>query len=110
MARRKRGPSKSAQRKGGRAAAKSRKSPIGRRKRSSSSSSSSRSKKRSGGKNFIQGAIKNKGALRRTLGTGKSGKIPVKKIQKAAKGSGKTAQRARLALTLRKLGRKRRKR
>src|SRR3954468_766436 len=109
MARRKRGPSKAAQRKGGRAAAKSRKSPIGRRKRSSSSSSS-RSKKRSGGKNFIQGAIKNKGALRRTLGTGKSGKIPVKKIQKAAKGSGKTAQRARLALTLRKLGRKRRKR
>jgi hypothetical protein len=50
-------------------------------------------------KNWIKGAIKNPGALKKTLG--------VKKGQtKAAKGIGvskKTAQRARLAKTLKKM-------
>jgi hypothetical protein len=55
-------------------------------------------------KKWIQEAIKEKGALRKTLGVSKkTGKIPLTKIKKAAKGKGKTARRARLALTLRKL-------
>lgn len=60
-------------------------------------------------KKWIQKAIKKKGALRKTLGVSKrTGKIPVSRIRKAAKGKGKTARRAKLALTLRKLRRKRR--
>lgn len=54
-------------------------------------------------KNWISGAIKKPGSLRKTLGVGPSGKIPVSKLHKAAKGSGITAKRARLALTLRGL-------
>jgi hypothetical protein len=54
-------------------------------------------------KKWIQKAIKHKGALKKTLGLGKDGKIPVKKLKKAAHGSGKTAKRARLAMTLKKL-------
>ena len=46
---------------------------------------------------------KHKGALTKTLGKGPSGKIPVKKLKAAASGGGKTAKRARLAMTLRKL-------
>jgi hypothetical protein len=60
-------------------------------------------KRRSGGKRWIQRAIKKPGALRRTLGVKKGQKIPVSRLRAAAKGSGKTAQRARLALTLRKM-------
>jgi len=55
-------------------------------------------------KNWIKGAIKNPGALRKTLGVKKGQKIPAKKLNQAAKGIGvskKTAQRARLAKTLR---------
>ena len=55
-------------------------------------------------KNWIKGAIKNPGALRKTLGAKKGQKIPAKKLNQAAKGIGvskKTAQRARLAKTLR---------
>jgi hypothetical protein len=59
-----------------------------------------------GGK-WIQGAIKNPGALTKKLGKSKkTGTIPVSKLQKAAKGKGVTAKRARLALTLRKMGKK----
>lgn len=54
-------------------------------------------------KNWIAGAIKKKGSLRKTLGAKKGKNIPVAKIKKAAKGKGKTAKRANLALTLRKL-------
>lgn len=54
-------------------------------------------------KKWIQKAIKHKGALRKTLGAKKGKKIPVSKLKKAAKGNSKTAKRARLALTLKKL-------
>lgn len=54
-------------------------------------------------KKWIAKAIKHPGALRKTLGVSKkTGKIPVSKIKKAARGKGTTAKRARLALTLRK--------
>ena len=59
---RSRGPSKAAQRKGGRAAAKSSKSPIGRKKSSGSKKGSS--------KNFISSAIKRPGALTRRAKSG----------------------------------------
>lgn len=52
-------------------------------------------------KNWIAGAIKKPGALRKTVGAKKGEKIPMFKLRKLAKGSGKTAQRARLAITLR---------
>lgn len=55
---------------------------------------------------WIQKAIKNPGALRRTLGVKKGEKIPVSKLEQLAKGKGITARRARLALTLRKLRKK----
>lgn len=58
-----------------------------------------------GGKvnNFIKDAIKQPGALREELGAKKGQPIPAKKLAKAAKGSGKLGQRARLAETLRKM-------
>jgi hypothetical protein len=52
-------------------------------------------------KKWIQSAIKNPGALRRTLGVGKGKKIPTATLRSAAKKKGKTGKRARLALTLR---------
>lgn len=55
-------------------------------------------------KEWIQKAIKRKGALRKKLGA--KNNIPVSKIKKAAKGKGRTAKQARLALTLRKLKKK----
>ncbi len=57
-------------------------------------------------KNWILGAIKHKGALRKTLGVKKGEDIPVSKLKKAAAGEGvskKTEKRAELALTLRKM-------
>lgn len=54
--------------------------------------------------NWIQGAIKKPGALRKTLGVKKGATIPTEKLAKAAKMPGKTGQRARLAQTLKKLG------
>ena len=51
-------------------------------------------------KNWIKDAIKNKGSLRKTLGTPKGKKIPTKTLNAAAKKKGKTGQRARLAQTL----------
>jgi hypothetical protein len=59
-------------------------------------------------KKWIQKAIKKPGALRRQLGAKKGKKIPLSKIRKAAKKKGKIGKRARLALTLRKLRRKKR--
>ena len=55
-------------------------------------------------KNWISGAIKKPGALRKSLGVKKGEKIPAKQLRKAAKKSGKMGQRARLAITLRKMG------
>ncbi len=57
-------------------------------------------------KNWIQKAIKKPGALRRTLGVKEGETIPVSVLKAAAKKSGKTGQRARFALTLRKLNKK----
>jgi len=56
-------------------------------------------------KNWIQKAIKKPGALRKSLKIKKGQKIPLKKLQAAAKKSGKLGKRARLALTLRRLRR-----
>ena len=58
---------------------------------------------------WIQGAIKEKGALRRQMGVKKGQKIPVSKLKKAAKAKGKLGRRARLAITLRKLKKKKKK-
>ena len=54
-------------------------------------------------KNWIAGAIKKPGALRAELGVKKGEKIPAKKLESAAKKSGKVGQRARLAETLKGL-------
>lgn len=51
-------------------------------------------------KNWIAGAVKNKGALHRALNVPEGKKIPPAKIAAAAKGSGKVAKEARLAQTL----------
>lgn len=51
-------------------------------------------------KNWIQGAIKKPGALRKQLGVKKGKDIPEAKLKKAAKSKGKLGQRARLAETL----------
>lgn len=55
-------------------------------------------------KNWIQDAIKKPGALRAALGVKEGKNIPAKKLEKAAKAPGKMGQRARLAQTLKKLG------
>lgn len=57
-------------------------------------------------KMWIAGAIKKPGALRKTMGVAKGKTIPAGKLAKAAKGKGVTAKRARLAMTLKKLGKK----
>ena len=51
-------------------------------------------------KNWIAGAIKKPGALRRQLGVPKGKKIPAKTLNKASEAGGKLGQRARLAQTL----------
>lgn len=51
-------------------------------------------------KNWIAGAIKKPGALRKELGIKKGETIPAKALAAAAKKPGKTGQRARLAQTL----------
>lgn len=54
-------------------------------------------------KNWIAGAIKKPGALKKTLGVKKDEKIPEKKLEKAEKSKNpKTRKRAILAETLRK--------
>ena len=57
-------------------------------------------------KKWIQGAIKEKGALHRELGVPEGKKIPAKKLSKAAKKGGKLGRRARLAETLKGLRKK----
>jgi hypothetical protein len=57
-------------------------------------------------KKWIQKAIKKPGALRKALGVKQGQKIPMSKLNKAAKAPGKLGQRARLAKTLRKLNKK----
>jgi hypothetical protein len=54
-------------------------------------------------KNWIKGAIKKPGVLRKQLGIKKGETIPASTLAKAAKASGKLGQRARLAQTLRKM-------
>jgi hypothetical protein len=51
-------------------------------------------------KNWIAGAIKKPGALRKELGVKGDKPIPAKKLAAAAKKPGKLGQRARLAETL----------
>lgn len=53
--------------------------------------------------NWIAKAIQKPGALRKTAGVKKGKKIPGAWLKHAAKGTGKTGQRARLAITLRGL-------
>jgi len=58
-----------------------------------------------GGKvNWIQDAIKKPGSLRKSLKVKAGEKIPASKLASAAKKPGKIGQRARLAQTLKKLG------
>ena len=61
-------------------------------------------KKKGGSVKWIQSAIKKPGALRKSLGAKSGEKIPAKKLSAAAKKPGKLGQRARLAQTLKKLG------
>jgi hypothetical protein len=51
-------------------------------------------------KNFIKGAIKHPGALRKELGAKPGKPIPAKKLDAAAKKPGVEGRRARLAQTL----------
>lgn len=57
-------------------------------------------------KNWIQGAIKNPGALKKQLGMRENEKISAGKLADAAKKGGTLGKRARLAQTLKKLGKK----
>lgn len=57
-------------------------------------------------KNWIAGAIKSPGSLRKSLGAKKGQKIPAKKLNTAAKKTGLTGRRARLAKTLKKMAKK----
>jgi hypothetical protein len=50
--------------------------------------------------NWIEGAVKHKGALHKELGIKQGKKIPAGTLAKAAKSGGKLGQRARLAETL----------
>ncbi len=54
-------------------------------------------------KKWIKGAIKHPGALHESLGVKKGKKIPASKLQAAAKRGGKLGRRARLAITLGKM-------
>jgi hypothetical protein len=57
-------------------------------------------------RNWIAGAIKKPGALRKELGVKKGKKIPAKKLKSAAKKGGKEGKRARLAMTLKKFNKR----
>lgn len=54
-------------------------------------------------KNWIKGAIKSPGSLRKTLHAKNGKPIPAKKLAAAAKKKGVTGKRARLAETLKKM-------
>jgi len=58
---------------------------------------------------WIQNAIKHPGALRKALGAKKGKNIPAGKLAKAAKKRGKLGKRARLAINLKKLARRKKK-
>ena len=60
-------------------------------------------------KKWISKAIKNPGALHRQLGVPQGKKIPESKIRAAAKKGGTLGRRARLALTLSKLRKRKKK-
>lgn len=55
-------------------------------------------------KKWIQEAIKKPGALRKELGAKPGKNIPASKLEAASKKGGKLGKRARLAQTLKKLG------
>ena len=57
-------------------------------------------------KNWIAGAIKHPGALRKELGVKEGKTIPAKKLAAAAKKPGKLGKRARLAETLKGMKKK----
>ena len=57
-------------------------------------------------KNWIQKAVKKPGALRKSLGVKKGQKIPAGKLKAAAKKGVKLGQRARLAMTFKKMRKK----
>jgi hypothetical protein len=57
-------------------------------------------------KNWIAGAIKHPGALHEQMGVPAGQKIPAEKLNAAAKKGGTLGKRARLAQTLKGLGRK----
>lgn len=57
-------------------------------------------------KKWIQGAIKRPGALSRKLGVPEEENIPASKLRAAAKKPGRTGKQARLAITLKKLHKK----
>jgi len=57
--------------------------------------------KKGGSANWIKGAIKKPGALRKSLGVKAGEKIPASKLAAAAKKPGKLGRRARFAETLR---------
>jgi hypothetical protein len=59
--------------------------------------------KKGGSAKWIQSAIKKPGSLKKTLGVKASEKIPASKLASAAKKSGITGRRARLAMTLKGL-------
>ena len=59
--------------------------------------------KKGGSTNWIQGAIKKPGSLKKSLGVKKGEKIPASKLAAAAKKPGKLGRRARLAQTLKGL-------
>jgi len=61
-------------------------------------------------KKWIQGAVKKPGQLHRDLGVPQGKKIPAKKLRSAAKKKGKVGQRARFALAMRSVSRKRKSR
>ncbi|RLC65505.1 MAG: hypothetical protein DRI01_00665 [Chloroflexi bacterium] len=67
-------------------------------------------RKRKKDKYWIQKAIKRKGQLHRDLGVPPGQKIPISKIRAAAKRNDDVGRRARLALTLMKLAKRRKKR
>jgi hypothetical protein len=62
--------------------------------------------KKGGSGKFIQKAIKKPGSLRKSLGIKKGKTIPASKLKAAAKKGGKLGQRARFAITLKKLRKK----
>lgn len=75
-------------------------------KKTAGKSAAKKSDKKTTGKKFIKGAVEKPGALHKQLGVPKGQKIPAKKLAKAATAPGKLGERARLAQTLKKLGKK----